>query len=126
MPTCPFCTFPDARVVLRNDSAIALADGYPVSEGHTLVVPIRHVASLYELEAQAVAEVWELVGDVRRMLAARHEPAGFNIGLNEGEAAGQTVDHAHVHVIPRYEGDVDDPRGGVRWVIPERAVYQEP
>jgi diadenosine tetraphosphate (Ap4A) HIT family hydrolase len=103
--------------------AAAFRDRYPLSEGHSLVVPGRHVASLSDLTAEEEAELWALVREVREDLAASHDPGGFNIGVNDGEAAGQTVGHAHIHVIPRYAGDVVDPRGGIRWVIPDRAAY---
>jgi diadenosine tetraphosphate (Ap4A) HIT family hydrolase len=90
------------------------------------VVPVRHVVSIFDLQPDELADVWRLVGEVRAALAASHTPDGFTIGVNDGEAAGQTVGHAHVHVIPRRRGDVPDPRGGVRWVIPDRAPYWEP
>ncbi len=97
-----------------------------MSEGHTLVVPLRVVRSLYDLPEAEQADAWALVRQVRAILAERHRPAGFNIGLNDGEAAGQTIAHAHIHVIPRYLGDVPDPRGGIRWVLPRKAGYWEP
>jgi diadenosine tetraphosphate (Ap4A) HIT family hydrolase len=122
---CPFCDLAPDRVTRASTHARAFADAYPVTEGHTLVVPIRHVASLFDLPADELADVWRLVGEVRAALAASHKPNAFTIGVNDGEAAGQTVGHAHVHVIPRRRGDVPDPRGGVRWVIPDRAPYWE-
>jgi diadenosine tetraphosphate (Ap4A) HIT family hydrolase len=119
---CPFCPPPSA-CFMENSHAVAFFDGYPVSPGHALVIPRRHAASLFELDAEERAAVWELVGEVREWLCGERGPAAFNIGLNDGEEAGQTVRHAHVHVIPRYAGDVADPRGGVRWVVPEKADY---
>jgi len=107
----------------ETEHARVLLDGFPVSEGHTLIVPRRHVASLFDLEAEEIEAIWHLVSEVRRDLAERLSPDGFNVGLNDGEAAGQTVMHAHVHVIPRFAGDVPDPRGGVRYVVPDRARY---
>lgn len=104
---------------------MAIRDGYPIAEGHTLVVPKRHVASLFDLDEEERAAVWSMVEAVRGELLERLQPDGFNVGLNDGAAAGQTVMHAHVHVIPRVEGDVADPRGGVRWVLPGRAQYWE-
>lgn len=120
---CPFCRPDPARVVASTDSALAIRDGFPLSEGHTLVVPRRHVASLFELNPDERAAVWELAAEVRADVDRKLAPDGFNVGLNDGEAAGQTVMHAHVHVIPRHRGDVDDPRGGVRWVLPRKAAY---
>ena len=94
-----------------------------MSVGHTLVLPVRHVPDFFALSAEEQADVWRLVAEVRLDLERRLSPDGFNVGLNAGRAAGQTVEHAHVHVIPRFVGDVPDPRGGVRWVLPESAVY---
>lgn len=120
---CPFCRLEKNRIRLESEFAVAFLDGFPVTTGHTLVIPRRHVASLFELTEKEQAEVWKLVAEVRSMLVAEFHPDGFNIGLNDGTAAGQTVMHAHVHVIPRRHGDVADPRGGVRWIIPDKAAY---
>ena len=120
---CPFCRLRSDRILLENEFAAAFPDGFPLAPGHTLVVPKRHVASLFELPDGERAAVWALVAEVRASLLARLRPDGFNVGLNDGPAAGQTVPHAHVHVIPRRHGDVADPRGGVRWVVPDRAAY---
>lgn len=120
---CPFCE-PDAdRVWLENKIGIAVWDAFPVTEGHTLVVPRQHVASIYMLPAEDQAALWHLVAQARQRLNDDLHPDGFNIGLNDGEAAGQTILHAHIHIIPRRDGDVADPRGGLRWVIPEKARY---
>jgi diadenosine tetraphosphate (Ap4A) HIT family hydrolase len=107
----------------ENDLAVAFKDGFPVNPGHTLIVPRRHVERFFELTAEEQAALWRLLPELKQRLDARHAPAGYNVGLNVGEAAGQTVGHAHVHLIPRYAGDVEDPRGGVRWVVPARAKY---
>jgi diadenosine tetraphosphate (Ap4A) HIT family hydrolase len=122
---CPFCHLAPNRVTRASTHARAFADAYPVTDGHTLVVPVRHVASLFDLQPDELADVWRLVGEVRAALAASYTPDAFTIGVNDGEAAGQTVGHAHVHVIPRRRGDVPDPRGGVRWVVPAWAAYWE-
>ncbi len=120
---CPFCALKGREILAANDIAVAFFDGYPVSQGHALVVPHRHVASVFELTATEANDLWRLVAEVRTELGSRFAPAGFNIGINDGIAAGQTVDHAHVHVIPRYVGDIADPRGGVRWVLASKADY---
>jgi diadenosine tetraphosphate (Ap4A) HIT family hydrolase len=108
---------------LENDAAIAFSDGFPVSRGHTLVVPKRHVGSVFELAPAELANLWQLVSEVRAHLSRELNADGFTIGVNDGQAAGQTIAHGHVHVIPRRLGDVPDPRGGVRWVVPEKAAY---
>ncbi len=120
---CPFCEVAEERLVLATKVAVAFRDAFPVSEGHTLVVPRRHVASVFELDMKELAIVWELVATARAGLLASVSPDGFTVGVNDGAAAGQTVEHAHVHVIPRFEGDIRDPRGGVRWVRPDQAAY---
>ena len=120
---CPFCNIEPRRVWLDSTHTVAIRDGFPVSEGHTLVVPRQHVASIFDLPDDVQDAIWRLVADVRKRLADEFHPDGFNIGVNDGEAAGQTVMHSHVHVIPRYAGDVADPRGGIRWIIPAKAAY---
>ncbi len=119
---CPFCGR-ISQLGLRAGIAVDLADGFPVSDGHTLVVPTRHCADLFDLSDEEYVAVWRLVRVVRDRLVERLHPDGFTIGANVGLAGGQTVTHAHVHVIPRVTGDVVDPRGGVRWVIPSQAAY---
>lgn len=116
------------RFVASNRNATALFDGYPVSEGHTLIVPNRHVQSVFELRGEEQADIWALVAEARDRLKSSLgvRPDGFNVGPNDGDAAGQTISHAHVHLIPRYAGDASDPRGGIRWVLPRKANYWEP
>jgi len=121
--SCPFCPPPAERVVASNELAIAIRDGYPVSPGHTLVIPKRHVASLSYVTTHEAKALWALLAEVRAQVDAELKPAGYNLGVNDGRAAGQTVMHLHVHLIPRFDGDRPDPRGGVRWVIPEKADY---
>jgi diadenosine tetraphosphate (Ap4A) HIT family hydrolase len=124
--SCPFCSrLATGALVAENRLAVAFADAFPVSPGHCLVVPRRHESDFLALTAEEQTAIWGLVVPVSHHIAAGSMPDGFNIGINVGEAAGQTVAHAHLHVIPRRRGDVDDPRGGVRWVIPARAQYWE-
>lgn len=124
--TSPFLDVAEDDWLAQNRSGFAILDKYPVSEGHALVVPRRVIATWWEAGDQERADLLELVDDVRAILDTRHEPDGYNIGINNGAAAGQTIDHLHVHVIPRYAGDVDDPRGGVRHVIPRLGNYLQP
>lgn len=125
LSTCPFCSVPAGRVVLECSVAVGVADACPVAEGHTLVVPRAHVGSIYELPADQQAAIWQFVGAVRQQLIEQYGVKSFNIGVNDGTAAGQTVQHAHIHVIPRRPGDVPDPRGGIRWIITDKAKYWE-
>jgi diadenosine tetraphosphate (Ap4A) HIT family hydrolase len=120
---CPFChPLPD-QLVAEDQYALAIRDRYPVTPNHTLVIPRRHVGSIFDLPPDELVSLWQLVANVRTQLHAQLRPDAFTIGINDGAAAGQTVDHAHVHVIPRTIGDILDPRGGIRWVIPEKAPY---
>lgn len=119
---CIFCE-PEREILAGNAGAIAVFDNFPVSPGHALVLPRRHVATIWELDDETYDLCFRLVRLLQPILAARFSPDGFNVGANCGEAAGQSVWHAHIHVIPRYTGDVANPRGGVRHVIPLKAGY---
>jgi len=121
VPGCPFCS--DEGAVLANGLAFALPDRYPVTPGHLLVIPYRHVADYFHTTLFERRAMLALLDLARRMLDERHAPQGYNIGVNVGEAAGQTVMHVHLHLIPRYAGDVANPRGGVRGVIPAKQSY---
>jgi diadenosine tetraphosphate (Ap4A) HIT family hydrolase len=120
---CAFCSVEQARAAWSSPLVFALWDLYPVSLGHALVVPRRHAASWSELTADEKAALTAGVDGVRALIDERYQPHAYNVGFNDGEAAGQTILHFHVHVIPRYQGDVLDPRGGVRWVLPDKAAY---
>ena len=120
---CAFCTLPSARVVDENATAIVIRDGYPVSPGHTLLIPKRHTGSFFDLSEKERGELLALLDRAKLVLDKEFQPKGYNIGINDGAAAGQTVPHLHVHLIPRFDGDLPDPRGGVRWVIPDKAKY---
>jgi diadenosine tetraphosphate (Ap4A) HIT family hydrolase len=115
-----------SRIVAEEGLAVAIRDAFPVSPGHTVVIPRRHVASWFDATPDERVALMALVDEVKAKLDAEFHPDGYNIGINVGEAAGQTVMHLHVHVIPRFAGDVDDPRGGVRFVIPARGNYRRP
>ena len=122
--TCPFCVPEPARLLVSEGLVPALRDGYPVSRGHSLIVPRRHVGSFGEVSLDEQSAMLAMLQRVRAMLDAELRPDGYNIGINDGAAAGQTVMHVHMHVIPRYRGDRPDPRGGIRWIIPEKADFQ--
>lgn len=120
---CPFCTLPPARIEGQNQHAVWIRDGFPVSPGHSLVIPKRHVRSFFNVTAEERVALLELLDQAKAAAQLELRPDGFNIGINDGPAAGQTVPHLHIHLIPRFEGDQADPRGGVRWIIPEKADY---
>lgn len=124
---CPYCGLiendDEDRLFAQNLLAVAITDGFPVSDGHTLIAPRRHVSSFFELEKDEREAMFELLELTRLLLDGKHSPDSYNIGINDGPMAGQTVPHCHMHLIPRYEGDVEDPRGGVRWVIADKAKY---
>jgi len=119
---CLFCDL-ERDPIIENDYAVAVYDSYPVSAGHALVIPKRHATTIFDLSEDEYTGCFELVKSLKFVLQEKHSTSAFNIGANCGEVAGQTIQHAHIHVIPRYEGDVDDPRGGVRHVIPSKAYY---
>lgn len=121
---CLFCTVSRERVVAQNELAFALRDTFPVSHLHSLVLPKRHVADYFDLTSDEVTACHELLSRVREDVCAQDRSvAGFNVGVNSGQAAGQTIFHCHFHLIPRRVGDVANPRGGVRHVIPGRGNY---
>lgn len=130
---CPFCDIAQnsshPRIIAHNSYAFVIRDGYPVTPGHSLIIPKRHIASFFktsEGEKECLLELLELA---KAKLDGEFHPASYNIGINDGAAAGQTVPHMHIHLIPRYDDDSPygdkgkDPRGGVRWVVPEKADY---
>lgn len=103
--------------------AVVIRDGFAISPGHTLVIPRRHVASFFDLTIEERSEIFSHLDHAKADLDEERLPDGYNIGINDGAAAGQTVLHVHIHLIPRYSGDRVDPRGGVRWIIPDKADY---
>jgi diadenosine tetraphosphate (Ap4A) HIT family hydrolase len=121
--SCPFCTLPESRIVARSKLSMTIRDGYPVSPGHTLLIPNRHVVDWFDLNAEEVADLLTATRDAKIVLDSELHPDGYNLGVNAGAAAGQTVMHVHLHLIPRFIGDSRDPRGGVRHCIPHRGHY---
>ncbi len=120
---CPFCALPPERIIDSNELALVIRDGFPVSKGHTLIIPKRHVSSWFDTSADERIALFTLLDQAKLILDNEFKPDSFNIGINDGVAAGQTVPHLHIHLIPRYKGDQEDPRGGVRWIIPGKAKY---
>jgi len=121
---CVFCSLGPDRVVAENELSVAIRDGFPVTPGHTLIIPKRHVADYFDLHTPELNAIQALMEGQRALLIQKDPTiAGFNVGINAGEAAGQTIFHVHVHLIPRRVGDVEKPRGGVRGVIPGKQAY---
>ncbi len=122
---CPFCSLTHDRVRYDNGTFAVIRDGYPVAPGHSLIISRRHVASWFDLTDEELASLNDALRWARTDVEAELGPDGYNLGVNDGVAAGQTVMHVHIHLIPRYEGDCPDPRGGVRWLFPGKAKYWE-
>lgn len=122
---CPFC-YPESEreIILENTLCYCVYDKYPVSKGHALIITKRHCADYFELTPAEHTACWAMVNEIKQILDNKYHPDGFNIGINVNEAAGQTVPHVHIHLIPRYKGDIKDPEGGVRGVIPEKRMYR--
>jgi len=121
--SCIFCAVPEERIVCENDLAVAILDRHPVNPGHLLIIPRRHIVSFFDATNEEVTAITELLHKCKDLLDEQYHPDGYNVGVNCGSAAGQTIMHVHVHLIPRHSGDIQNPRGGVRGVIPERRMY---
>jgi len=120
---CAFCTLPESRIIVTGKYGVVIRDGFPISPGHTLVIPKRHIGSFFDLTGDERSDLLALLDRAKALLDVEFQPDGYNIGINDGPAAGQTVAHLHIHLIPRYNADLPDPRGGVRWIIPDKADY---
>lgn len=121
---CIFCLRDDESlntVIDANETFYARLDNFPAAPGHAEIVPKRHVESFFNLSESEIIDAYALMRKVEKELSARHGPGGYTIGVNEGKVAGRSIDHLHIHLIPRYEGDVADPRGGIRQVVPNFA-----
>ena len=124
---CPFCgientTDPD-QLIAFDDLSVCIADRFPVSNGHVLILPKRHVSSFFDINKQERASLFDLLDVAKAKIDNLYSPDSYNIGINDGTAAGQTIPHLHIHLIPRYTDQSLDPKGGIRWVIPEKADY---
>ena len=114
MSECIFCNINESEIIVENRYAVAILDHFPVNNGHCLIITKRHFANFFEATEEEIKAIYKLMHEVKEMFDIQYEPAGYNIGINVGTHAGQTINHLHVHLIPRYIGDVDDPRGGIR------------
>ena len=121
---CPFCNpDPESKLILESATAYAIFDKFPVSKGHALIIPKKHCVDYFQLSFKEQSACWFILNKTKAILQKTFNPDGFNVGINVHETAGQTVPHVHIHLIPRFKGDVIEPRGGVRGVIPEKKNY---
>jgi len=122
---CRFCVSkPGRRVIAESEYGFAAYDLHPASPGHFLVIPHRHFASYFDINDDELVDLWKLVARGKEICDKDHNPDGYNVGINVGTAAGQSIHHLHIHVIPRYFGDVENPKGGVRGVIADKKLYE--
>ncbi|MBM7571697.1 HIT family protein [Aquibacillus albus] len=121
--TCPFCSKNELKIELENDLAMAFFDKYPVQKGHLLIIPKRHAETYFEASSEEIMAIHSLIREGKRLIDEQFVPDGYNIGVNIGKFGGQTIDHLHFHLIPRYQGDIEDPRGGIRKMVPNLVEY---
>lgn len=124
-PACPFCCLSSEKYLDHNEHGFVLRDLLPVNPGHTLIIPKRHTGSFFALSSEEVDGLWQLMHRAKVQIDAEFSPVDYNIGINDGPHAGQTVPHVHIHLMPRYLNDTADARGGVRRIISERAIYDK-
>lgn len=122
--SCPFCfPEPERELILESENVYAIYDKFPVSKGHVLIIPKKHCSNYFDLQLEEQCDCIQLLSQVKEIIQRNFNPDGYNIGININESAGQTINHVHIHLIPRYQGDMAEPRGGVRGVIPEKRNY---
>lgn len=119
---CIFCKLRQAPIII-GEYAYSIKDEFPVSNGHCLIIPKRHVESIFELTDAELKDLYAVLVETKNWIEENYKPDGLNVGINYKEAGGQTVPHAHIHIIPRYKGDVENPKGGIRGVIPSKQIY---
>ncbi len=122
-PGCPFCNCSEDEMILQNRDAFVRFDKYPVSEGHLLIIPRRHFTDFFDGSPEEISACMDLIWLGRKMIEEKFNTTDFNIGINIGTAAGQTISHMHIHPIPRRAGDLEDPTGGVRNIFPGKGIY---
>ena len=123
--SCLFCEVPESEILIDHDLCFARWDKFPVSPGHLLIIPKRHFESMFDASADEFQAFQEVLVQAKQEIEKQYRPDGYNIGVNDGQAAGQSVFHVHIHVIPRYKGDVENPLGGVRGVLPFKQKYRK-
>ena len=124
--SCAFCDLPKERIKIESDLFIVFRDGFPISKGHTLIIPKRHIPSFFDLTSEEFQALQPILKQAKQNIDDEFIPQSYNIGINDGEHAGQTIKHLHIHLIPRYKGDQENPKGGIRWIFPTKADYWSP
>jgi diadenosine tetraphosphate (Ap4A) HIT family hydrolase len=122
-PICPFCLIDQSMVLKETNLTLIIPDKFPVSPGHSLIILKRHAESFFCTSEKEKKALYDSLSLAKFSIEKNKKPDGYNIGINDGESAGQTINHLHIHLIPRYKGDSKDPRGGIRWIIPDKAPY---
>ncbi|RMA96963.1 HIT family protein [Hydrogenothermus marinus] len=120
---CPFCNMSNENIIIQNKHCYAIFDKYPVNKGHMLIIPFRHFDNYFDATKEEKVSILDLIDEAKEFLDKKFKPDGYNIGVNIGKYAGQTIFHVHIHLIPRYKGDMENPKGGVRGVIPGKMAY---
>ena len=123
LESCYFCSLPSKRIILETELSMVIRDSFPVSEGHTLIITKRHIESIFDATKEEQIDLLANLEEAKKILDNKFSPDGYNVGINDGKAAGQTVMHLHTHLIPRYSGDSEQAKGGVRWIFPDKANY---
>jgi diadenosine tetraphosphate (Ap4A) HIT family hydrolase len=123
--SCIFCDIPEELIIAENQSAVAILDKFPVNQGHALVIPKRHFANFFDATPGEITDIYELLHQAKVIIDKKYNPDGYNVGVNVGPVGGQTVMHLHFHLIPRFSGDVEKPRGGVRNIKPSLVPYEK-
>ena len=123
LESCYFCSLPSKRIILETELSMVIRDSFPVSEGHTLIITKRHIESIFDATKEEQIDLLANLEEAKKILDKKFSPDGYNVGINDGKAAGQTVMHLHTHLIPRYSGDSEQAKGGVRWIFPDKANY---
>lgn len=123
MKDCIFCNIQHKEIIIESKLSHAIYDKFPVNKGHVLIIPKKHISSYFDLEVEEKNDLWDLVEKTKEILDDKFNPDGYNVGINIGKEAGQTIFHCHIHLIPRYLNDIKHPEGGVRAVIPSKQKY---
>lgn len=121
--SCIFCEYDKEEYIAENDLCFAIFDKFPVNEGHTLIIPKRHFQNYFDATKEEIAAMYDLSQEVKKIIDDKYRPDGYNVGVNVNHEGGQTIMHLHMHIIPRYKGDIEDPRGGIRRIKRQLVFY---